>query len=79
MNKTLNFKIVVKCTATEAHYACEYSETVFNAMPPDAIITVYSKSCRQLANGTLVQRGKTTKLWHKTGFHKNALTYVSAY
>ena len=74
--KTLHFNCTVKNIRTEKHYMCEYKPDTLAAMGPDAIITVYAKSCRQLANGSLVQRGRTHMLWHPTKILNSFLVVV---
>jgi hypothetical protein len=74
--KQLHFNTIVKNTATDLYYKCEYKAATLAAMGPDAVITVYAKACRQLADGSLVQKGRTTLLWHPTKI-KNSFLVVS--
>lgn len=77
--KTLHFNTVVKNVHTGNLYACEYKETTLDALPPDAVVIVYAKSCRRLSNGSLVQRGRKNHLWQSIKFRRDALEFTRTY
>jgi len=77
--KTLHFNSVVKNIHTGNLYACEYKECTLAALPQDAVVITYAKSCRRLADGSLKQRGRKNHLWTAIKFRRDALEFTRNY